>query len=78
MTSAVTIRKEVRDLKRAILPRPSWSFVVAMPWRIGDPHGRYGYQRVVIENDSIRRFEAAEEEQQRALMRRTTTVFPST
>lgn len=69
MTSTVTIKKEVRDLENAIMPRLPWSFVVCWPWNIEEPHGRYRYQRVVVENYRISRYEAVDLEQQRALMR---------
>ena len=69
MTVTTAIKRDVQDMKRMLLPKPPHGFIVANAWKPDEPHGRYGYQRVIVQDGSANRYEEVDMDTQMALMR---------
>ena len=66
MTTITSMQRDIHDLKQALIPKPPASFVVCYPWEPTQPHGRYGYQRVISTRPLT--FEAVDEATELASM----------
>jgi len=54
VTTVVTVKKQVSELKQRLLPKPKRTIEIfwSIPLRNDQPHGKYGYQKTVIDLSS--------------------------
>lgn len=66
MTSLLTVKKEVEQLKQTVGPKPKDELWIGcmFPWDRTKPHGKYGHQKLEIYS---RKYEAFSEEELKLL-----------